>query len=496
MVSFFPMPFPDEVVYDIFGRYDSTVKNNSLYKTMIDLTNSESTNLNFAYANNLDELCNMYPLNLLYNSSYFINHHTILPLYKSFTPEQKYDEFFDYLRGKGNNPRFIPQIDKHAFKYCEHCIASDKQKYGVSYIHRLHQVDGYIVCHVHNTPLKILEVDRIKSKRFYTIDTILFQLQLTGETNVDKNLLQLSVGFSSLLENFDRLPSYELTEEKLKTRMYEIGYLSKNGKMHYKKLRSDLIARYSRETLSQLNAYYEETDKRDWLHFIFSKVQSPVRYLLLINLIFANIESFLSYKAVDITNNQLICSNEINDNEKNNYNQLLAQKYMNTLLALPKTLSRYQIKELYCKEYSFLFRYCKKWLHDYLPPPLPRAYYKKKTMINWKKKDDELYEKILKIIDDVLSEDIKTRITSQLVKDKLNYNFMSVINNIPRTKELCENAFESIETYHKRKIIIVYKEILSEGLIPTKTSLLQRASIGKRQYHNYDGIISELLVTT
>jgi hypothetical protein len=78
------MPYPNESIYNIFVRYDKKTGNNNYYLTAEDLMGNMHSKINFSFCNNLEYLCNELPKGTIYVPEYFINNHTVLPIYKSF----------------------------------------------------------------------------------------------------------------------------------------------------------------------------------------------------------------------------------------------------------------------------------------------------------------------------------------------------------------------------------------------------------------------------
>lgn len=497
MIPFFPKPFPDESMYNIVGRFSDRTKIDSYYQALEMLTNSTSTNLNYAYMNKLNMLCSQYPLGMLYQPEYFIINHTTLPFYKSFIYDTQYNEFYEYLVGISKNPKYIPKADRQVFRYCTHCMMEDKAQYFQSYIHRIHQVDGYLVCHKHNCALQEKRVLDIKSGGFQRINNLNYSTQALDNQFMDnsfKGLLALSIEFNSLINNYNILPTYEETIDKYKSKLYSENLISKSGRINYIKLYDMLLSKFDVDTLNKANAYYEFTNQKNWLYFILKKPQSPVRNLIFIKMIFSDFASFLSFKDNSFKGALCFISGS-DDTKRTRIKYDLEETYKETILRVKNegVLRRREVQTKYVKEYTWLEKHNKEWLIKNLPEPLPRLYYPHKTGIDWALRDEETRNKLSRYIEEILSNSVKTRITMKLMSDKLGYKLPKVLHNLPKTRELCDKYCENIEEFQIRKIKIVIQDMVRDGASLFLSTILREAGIGKNRYHDYDAFIHEII---
>lgn len=90
MARYFPMPYPDESIYSIFARYDKDTGNDNYFATVKALIGKMYSTINYSFVNGLDFLCQQLPETSNYIPEYFINKHTLLPMYKPFILESRY----------------------------------------------------------------------------------------------------------------------------------------------------------------------------------------------------------------------------------------------------------------------------------------------------------------------------------------------------------------------------------------------------------------------
>lgn len=123
----------------------------------------------------------------------FMLHHTLLPYAVSFQPSKLRQAQLDALvaessvRGMGAVvQKLVRNIAR--MKFCPDCTSDDLKKFGESYWHRRHQLDGALICCKHQRPLRISDVN-VTTKR------PLFPAELTGYSS---ELLTNKVSVSSV----------------------------------------------------------------------------------------------------------------------------------------------------------------------------------------------------------------------------------------------------------------------------------------------------------
>jgi hypothetical protein len=156
MYKFFPEPYKDEILYSIIGRYHYYIGNSNFRNTLEEIFNSKNVVSSIEFTSNLENLCDKFGENSMYNSKYFISNHTLLPYYSVFIPKMrrvKIENEIKYKDGKGLYSKlgFLAGsiCAKSGIKYCPMCFKEDVMKYGEAYFHRIHQLQGVLVCPDH-----------------------------------------------------------------------------------------------------------------------------------------------------------------------------------------------------------------------------------------------------------------------------------------------------------------------------------------------------------
>lgn len=159
MIACFPEIYPDELLYSQLSRY--YVKSGymayryateDLYTSRIVRPDIEF--LNEFTADALLMITQSMPLETL------VEKHTMFPYYGRFLPKERRNQAFQLLvtmRGNYRNLLAIPKrkTDKNRYLcYCPLCAAEDRKRYGETYWHRIHQMQGITICPLHGCYLK------------------------------------------------------------------------------------------------------------------------------------------------------------------------------------------------------------------------------------------------------------------------------------------------------------------------------------------------------
>lgn len=510
MIRYFPMPYPDESVYSIFVRYDKLTGNNNYFVTAEDLMGKMHLKVNFSFANNLEFLSKELPKDTTFTPDYFILNHTVLPIYKPFTPKERYEQAVMNLKD-GYIASALSAIgytagsllDISGFKYCTECIKEDREKYKGAYLHRTHQIDGNLVCSKHKSLLQIFDVPKIADNiMFYDIDKLETQdsRQSISEKAIQE-LYNLSCDIDMLFHKYNDIPDFDIIKEKYYSKIDDKGYFFKSGLVNQTELHKDFINYYSKDFLDALKSNVYVNDENSWLRTITrrkNKAVHPIRNLLFIRFLFGDISNFIHYewhKVLEIkdTKNQPKVSN----NKANRYNISLEEPYKNELLKLMEeepNLSRREISRRLRKEYMWLSNHENEWLEGVLPKPLKHNEFYKNNRVDWNERDLKYYNIVKKAIDNILINSILDRINITQISKHINHASLSRdIDKMPKTKALIEGSTETIPKFHKRKIRIALNELIQGDKKIKPYMILKKAHVSDKYFHDYDDYIDQLL---
>lgn len=307
MLSFFPKPYPDEILYSILARYHLRSGNLALKLTLRDLFNS-----NHAIAT-VDLPCNLTAIaaNLSLISAItvqdLIQHHTLYPFYAAFLPRERSQQVFAAMQSEQGGGihgtvgirASTVRVPKF-FRFCPQCIQSDWKQYGELYWHRLHQVPGVLVCpdhaellHSSSVPLQGFNRHEYRATSF---DNCVTNQIHQGFSDRSLELLgQLSRDVQFLLTN--ELPARDLNwfSKQYIALLTEQGLATATGQVNQRQLIDRFLYFYGHQVLAALDSTVDSSRDQNWLSSIVRKHRKafhPIRHLLVIRFLGVSIAHF------------------------------------------------------------------------------------------------------------------------------------------------------------------------------------------------------------
>jgi len=302
MLIFFVSPYPDEIAYSIFSRYDVLNGNLGFSQTSKELFGIKEKSFNIFYPSHLDNFIKLLPSDLDITSETIIGRNSIFPLFKPFMTIERANRVIKNMCN--GNPKWLHDeigiysgniFNKsgQAIKTCPLCFKEDVEKYGEAYIHRLFQIPGNFICEKHQVYLNeyIIPTNRNSLFDINSIDTENLSVAAIEE-NFKINYLDLSQDIVSVLngsyENYDLRKIKNIYRNKLQ----EKGYIH-NIRIKQKQLISDFKSYYPTEFLLKLESDVDENDENCWITNIAtdkSEFTHPIRHLLFIRFLFGSAE--------------------------------------------------------------------------------------------------------------------------------------------------------------------------------------------------------------
>ncbi|MGF7060031.1 TnsD family Tn7-like transposition protein [Brassicibacter mesophilus] len=306
MISIFPSPYPDEIINNIFYRYHIISGNTSIEQSLNDLFARLSYTHLSDFPANTGNLC--LQLNELYTPEEFIYNYTPFPIFTVFLSEKKVSSYISQTKSNKACSLKMKLYDESKLvtkrkyiKICRKCMEADRKEYGEAYPHRIHQIEGNYICHIHNEILEYYIKPKNKSKWAFIdindVDLIKESIDITG---IEKEIRNISNDILFIIKNYRSFPSIDDILKKYKIALYKAGYISYSGKINQMKLSADFLQYYSKKFLDLLYSNIEIEDKRNWIRKITGSSISkykvhPIRHILLVRFLFGKANKLLSY---------------------------------------------------------------------------------------------------------------------------------------------------------------------------------------------------------
>ena len=162
MLSFFPPPYPDELLHSSFARYQIRTGNSNYKHSLTELFGYVSTqSYQVLVPSNLNDLVKHLHPRAGLNTAFFIENHTLAPFYKNFLSSKEARQLIQAMESKPKQPIYeiaklpLPKHLTHSFlKFCPACVELDDTSLGEVYLRRTHQIPGMAICPTHQIPLQ------------------------------------------------------------------------------------------------------------------------------------------------------------------------------------------------------------------------------------------------------------------------------------------------------------------------------------------------------
>ena len=152
MIGFMPEIYPDELLYSRFTRYYERSGYMAYIFAAEDLFQNKNERPDVEFINRLTQDAQSV-IHKKMSADEVIMNHTMFPYYGRFlSRERRTEAYFALLNTDGNyrNLLPIPKAKRQRFlRYCPMCVNMDRDKYGETYWHRIHQMQGIDICPIH-----------------------------------------------------------------------------------------------------------------------------------------------------------------------------------------------------------------------------------------------------------------------------------------------------------------------------------------------------------
>ena len=276
MLGFFPTLYPGELLYSAIARYQIRSGNLSPKANIEELFNSRTITATADLPCGLDNLVQNLPTYSSITTDSLINSHTLYPFYAPFLLPKRAKRVKESMKSaRGGNIHTTVGVMASAivspqyFRFCPECLQADLDKYGETYWHRLHQIQGVVFCSVHKVALRNSQIPiQGFNKHQYEAAT---EFNCWADTEygysktVIKQLTNLAQDISLLIEGAYPSRTLEWFTRRYQTLLIEKGYANVSGRVKQKQLIDDFLFFYGREFLEAINCLVSCEDNSNWL---------------------------------------------------------------------------------------------------------------------------------------------------------------------------------------------------------------------------------------
>ncbi|EKE22329.1 MAG: Transposon Tn7 transposition protein tnsD [uncultured bacterium] len=465
MISNFPIPYPDELIYSVIARY--AVHNGILSPKYLteELFNNRNLTPTYDLPSHLDRLASYLPDH--YDAHSLIQNHTLFPLFQPFQPDNVVNCTVQALRSArtqslhtklGKNASRIKSVS--FFRFCPHCWQEQMEQHSEVYWKRSWQITGYEYCTRHASPLFLSSVScNGLDRRYYVahLNALKDSIQLALNSEDLNKHSELAVLIEELLSNSDtiNLKNFSSISVAYFNILKDRNLLSGQKNINYEKV-LQLVVDYWGESFLQ---YYHLGDLRSencWLKNICRKHRKAFSYLehlILIRALIPTCSPIHTYQQYLDMAATAIKEQTIPVNVKPETNQIFSDdqiKWIQLIQELPVKSARQKNGALYAR----LYRSQKEWLLKInqtavmapLSPPKPR--------VDWNMRDRQFMKQLIKIRDELLEDIDSPQWTKKFLIKQLGH--VSLIEKnwhfLPLTTAFLDRYAESVECYQIRRL--------------------------------------------
>lgn len=308
-IGFFPAPYPDELLYSLCARYNDITQYPNKNAVNVELFGPTSTNVIIDLPCRLNYFTKILPANNYYTVERIIYRHTLLNFYSPFLSPERFARIYTNMKDTGGSAvhkilglqGFSIQTPKR-LRFCPSCVSSDRQRFGETYWHRMHQLPGVEVCPQH---LVFLETSGIASRHrsWGSFTSAEHEVKLTQATPLQSHdqchttLLSIARDAMWLLSESHLVFGLERIREFCATILSEKKFTYRDGRIKIKELSKAIKDTYSGNLLRILQCEFDALKKTDWVERVVNnltmrRTSHPIRYLLLFNFLGYSAESF------------------------------------------------------------------------------------------------------------------------------------------------------------------------------------------------------------
>lgn len=262
MIVYFPVIYPDELVYSWFCRYYVHSGCFSHRIAMQELFCKRSDNASKEFIGNLNPEAKK-QIEQIYSLDKLIFNHTMYPQYARFIPlEQKKKALYHLKHDFCDIHYLLPILPRNEgeryLRYCPLCAKEDRETYGEAYWHRKHQIRSICTCAKHKC--KLIESDvPAKNEQSFTFcpaENHICQNEAVFEDNILMNqyAAYFNLVFDAMMDFENNIPISSILYDG----MSRTKYLKPSGRSrHTKMLAEDMNKFYSKMGICSLASIYQ-----------------------------------------------------------------------------------------------------------------------------------------------------------------------------------------------------------------------------------------------
>lgn len=307
MIGFFPDPYPDELLYSACARYTERVKYINKQSVKEEIFGGTVSSSIVDFPTRLQSLLEALADNN-YSVEEFINKNTLLPFFEPFLPESRAQIVRREMAFSDTNNiaarlgiRVKQILSPDYLRFCPLCAENDRQVYGETYWHRIHQLTGILVCPKHLCFLEnsLLRWGRKSSASFQTAEEFIVPVEprhINSENKDHQILLKIAQDAEWLLLQKNLCLGTKVLQQRYFNVLLKQGFAYYNGNLKRRKFIQACDDYFSPELFEMVGRL---SRKDNWLSALTrsEKIRvtfHPIRHLLLMTFLGLTAKEFFT----------------------------------------------------------------------------------------------------------------------------------------------------------------------------------------------------------
>ena len=494
MISNFPTPYPDELVYSVIARY--AVHHGILSPKYLteELFNSRNLTPTYDLPSHLDRLASYLPDH--YDAHSLIQNHTLFPLFQPFQPNSVVNYAVQALRSErtqslhtklGKNASRIKSVN--FFRFCPHCWQEQMEQYGEVYWKRSWQITGYEYCTKHASPLFVSSVPcNGLDRKFYVAH--LNALKDSSQLKFNPQDLHHHIELVGLIEELlahstpFNVEDFSTVSDTYFLILRDRELLSGRKNINYEKVRQ-LVIEYWGESFLEYYHLGDLLSENCWLKNICRKHRKAFSYLEHLIVLKALVpeqspiytyQQYLDLATVGIEEQAIPVTVKHKTYQVLSDDQL---KWIQLIQDMSVKLARKHDGALYAR----LYRNHKDWLLQINQTAIMTPLSLPKPRVDWSIRDRQFMKQLIKIRDELLENLDSPQWTKKFLIKQLGH--VSLIEKnwhfLPLTKAFLERYAEPVDCYQIRRLTRTYIRQQTENKYYSPSVFLRLAGLSRER---------------
>ena len=310
MITFFPDPYTEELLYSVIARYQERVMVINRKTALLDLFGTANALAVINLPSHLGALVSNLPSGNPYSPELLIKRHTLLPYFAPFLERNQLASVMDDMVGErgpavpGRAGIMASTVKGPAtLQLCPHCVEADRAQYGEAFWHRVHQLPGVCFCPHHQETMLLnspVSTHNVRTRHgFVTLEAVLRSPgdSFEGVAGQFRPVYEFIARESLwLLSNWIPSMGLAILQKRYIAALQQRDLSLSSGRVRARELAGRIIDCFGHDFLRQWGCDFPADSEHTWALRMVRRPkgsQHPLKHLLLLNFLGQDADTFL-----------------------------------------------------------------------------------------------------------------------------------------------------------------------------------------------------------